>query len=192
MSEAIDTAAAGHSDPLDPSNSSLYDSGRIWDVYKELRETDPVHFTPESPFGPYWSITRFDDIKHALMDNHVPKNGSGELGELILVGQFTIEDQVCCFQLIGILGHFSDGISPILKDSLGTVDKCNGAFTRRRILERGIVRHKTKIVVTHLDLSESHGRNGSVLYGESIGFPGTVISNSQSIGRHALLRGKWG
>ncbi|MEM7097658.1 MAG: cytochrome P450 [Pseudomonadota bacterium] len=53
-----------HPDPLDPSNSALYTSSDHWDVFQTLRREDPVHFTEESPFGPYWSITKFEDIKH--------------------------------------------------------------------------------------------------------------------------------
>ena len=57
-----------HTDPLDPSNSALYPTGEHWDVFKTLRHDDPVHYTPESPFGPYWSVTRFEDIKY--VDTH--------------------------------------------------------------------------------------------------------------------------
>jgi len=68
MTEAVDSYATTHTDPLDPSNSALYVSGDHWAVFEELRAKDPVHFTPESPFGPFWSITRFQDIKH--VDTH--------------------------------------------------------------------------------------------------------------------------
>lgn len=61
MAEAIQL---NHSDPLDPSNSALYTNGDHWSVFEQLRRDDPVHFTPESPFGPYWSVTKFSDIKH--------------------------------------------------------------------------------------------------------------------------------
>ncbi len=33
-----------------------------WPFFERLRREDPVHFTAESQFGPYWSITRFEDI----------------------------------------------------------------------------------------------------------------------------------
>ena len=58
-----------HPDPLDPSNSALYTSGDHWSVFETLRRDDPVHYTPESPFGPYWLITRFNDVKH-VETNH--------------------------------------------------------------------------------------------------------------------------
>ena len=34
-----------------------------WHAYfARLRDESPVHYQAESPFGPFWSITRFDDI----------------------------------------------------------------------------------------------------------------------------------
>jgi cytochrome P450 len=68
MSEAFDSIAASHMDPLDPSNSTLYTSGDHWQLFKELRDKDPIHFTPESPFGAFWSVTRFEDVKY--VDTH--------------------------------------------------------------------------------------------------------------------------
>ena len=60
-----------HPDPLDPSNSNLYPTGDHWSVFETLRREDPVHHTPESPFGPYWSITRFEDIKHVDTNHQI-------------------------------------------------------------------------------------------------------------------------
>ena len=68
MTEAVDTIAASHSDALDPSNSALYPNGDHWALFDELRHNDPVHYTPESPFGAFWSVTRFEDIKY--VDTH--------------------------------------------------------------------------------------------------------------------------
>ena len=38
--------------------------------FARLRAEAPVHYCAESAFGPYWSITRFDDIKAVDMDHH--------------------------------------------------------------------------------------------------------------------------
>ena len=86
-----------HSDPLDPSNSSLYDTGQHWELFKQLRENDPVHFTPDSPFGPYWSITRFDDIKHVDTNHQIfssePSIVIGDLPPDQVLPQFIAMDQ---------------------------------------------------------------------------------------------------
>ncbi len=47
---------------LDVSDSRLYQQDAWRPYFERLRREDPVHYTPESPFGPYWSITRHRDI----------------------------------------------------------------------------------------------------------------------------------
>jgi cytochrome P450 len=49
-------------DQIDVSKAELYERGEHWDYFARLRKEDPVHFTPQSDFGPYWSITKFNDI----------------------------------------------------------------------------------------------------------------------------------
>jgi len=49
---------------LDVSDSRLYQQDAWRPYFERLRREDPVHFTPASPFGPYWSMTRFEDIVH--------------------------------------------------------------------------------------------------------------------------------
>ena len=34
----------------------------MFEVFERLRKEDPVHYTAESEFGPYWSVTKFNDI----------------------------------------------------------------------------------------------------------------------------------
>ncbi len=49
-------------DQIDPADSELFEANQMWGWFERLRKEDPVHFTQESFFGPYWSITRYDDI----------------------------------------------------------------------------------------------------------------------------------
>lgn len=49
-------------DQINPSNPSLYEHEAQWPMFKRLREEDPVHYCANSDFGPFWSITRYDDI----------------------------------------------------------------------------------------------------------------------------------
>jgi len=54
-----------HATPLDEFNMinpSLFQSNTHWHYFERLRKEDPVHYCKESPVGPYWSITRFNDI----------------------------------------------------------------------------------------------------------------------------------
>jgi len=49
-------------DAIDVSKPELFQTDTHWDYFRRLRAEDPVHYTPNSLFGPYWSITRFRDI----------------------------------------------------------------------------------------------------------------------------------
>ncbi|MDP3736177.1 MAG: cytochrome P450 [Hyphomonadaceae bacterium] len=33
-----------------------------WDYFARMRKEDPVHWCPDSPYGPYWSVTSYKDI----------------------------------------------------------------------------------------------------------------------------------
>jgi cytochrome P450 len=49
-------------DAIDISDTRLYQQDAWRPFFERLRREDPVHYQAESPFGPFWSITRFDDI----------------------------------------------------------------------------------------------------------------------------------
>lgn len=53
---------------IDLSNPFLYRQNRSESYFKRLRDECPVHFQKKSLFGPFWSITRFEDIK--FVDKH--------------------------------------------------------------------------------------------------------------------------
>ncbi|HEY2750028.1 cytochrome P450 [Phenylobacterium sp.] len=63
---AFDAARAeAYSTPLDKIDVSLQDrfvTDTFWPFFERLRREDPVHYCAESEFGPYWSVTKFDDI----------------------------------------------------------------------------------------------------------------------------------
>ena len=54
---------------LNPAQPALFEHDAMWPVFERLRKEDPVHFTGESEYGPYWSITKFNDIV-AIDTNH--------------------------------------------------------------------------------------------------------------------------
>ena len=49
-------------DQLDPSIKERFVDESMWAVFERLRKEDPVHYTAESEFGPYWSVTKYNDI----------------------------------------------------------------------------------------------------------------------------------
>ncbi len=54
---------------LDITDPELWRRNAMWDRFARMRKEDPVHWCPASPFGPYWSLTRYDDI-FAVDTNH--------------------------------------------------------------------------------------------------------------------------
>ena len=47
---------------LDVSKAEIFQNDQHGEYFKRLRKEAPVHYCPESQFGPYWSITKFKDI----------------------------------------------------------------------------------------------------------------------------------
>lgn len=53
---------------IDVSNPFLYKQNRWHSYFKRLRDECPVHYQKNSPFGPFWSVTRYEDIM--FVDKH--------------------------------------------------------------------------------------------------------------------------
>ncbi|MEZ5689655.1 MAG: cytochrome P450 [Caenibius sp.] len=47
---------------LDVSRAELWKANSWRPLFEKLRSDDPVSYCPDSFFGPYWSITRYDDV----------------------------------------------------------------------------------------------------------------------------------
>ena len=54
---------------LDPSRSDYFQSGAHHAIFKRLRDEAPVHYSQTGPSGPFWSVTRHEDIV-AIDTNH--------------------------------------------------------------------------------------------------------------------------
>jgi cytochrome P450 len=71
---------------LDVADPRLYQED-VWPPYfARLRREAPVHYCRESPYGPYWSVTRFKDIMQVEV-NHEIYSSAAELGGI------QVEDQ---------------------------------------------------------------------------------------------------
>ena len=62
---------------MDVSPPELYESQSFHSMFKELRSNDPVHYCEESQFGPYWAITRYEDILAVDMNHRVFSSAAG-------------------------------------------------------------------------------------------------------------------
>ena len=54
---------------LNVANPELFRTQRAYDYFQRLRDEAPVHYCADSQYGPYWSITRYEDIM-AVDKNH--------------------------------------------------------------------------------------------------------------------------
>ncbi|MFO1196629.1 MAG: cytochrome P450 [Burkholderiaceae bacterium] len=54
---------------IDVSDGRLFRDDVIWPYFERLRREDPVHWCESAEFGPYWSVTKFNDIM-AVDTNH--------------------------------------------------------------------------------------------------------------------------
>jgi cytochrome P450 len=69
---ARDARARAYSTPLEDfqvADLDHFTTDTHWPWFERLRREDPVHYCADSEYGPYWSITRFQDIV-AVDSNH--------------------------------------------------------------------------------------------------------------------------
>ncbi|MEE8244799.1 MAG: cytochrome P450 [Pseudomonadales bacterium] len=71
MTEAVAESFVPNPDPysmpldeIDMSVPELYQHNLHWAYFARLRQEDPLHYCANSAFGPYWSVTKFDDIMY--------------------------------------------------------------------------------------------------------------------------------
>lgn len=91
--------------PLDQINLAdpgLFQRNEHWPFFERLRKEDPVHYTPDSEYGPFWSVTKYNDIvavdsnykvfssHNALTLDEERYEGTGEDG--VAVGGFIAMD----------------------------------------------------------------------------------------------------
>ncbi len=84
MSEAVAVEENINDIPLDqiaPGDPTRFQQDTIFPMFARVRKEDPVHYTAESPWGAYWSITKFEDII-AIDKDH--ENFSSETGGIVL------------------------------------------------------------------------------------------------------------
>jgi cytochrome P450 len=74
------------SGPVDVSNPRLYREDSWRAPFARLRHEDPVHFHEASPYGPYWSVTRYADIMKVELD-HRTYSSASELGGIQIADQ---------------------------------------------------------------------------------------------------------
>ena len=68
---------------LDPGNPDLFLNDAHWPYFERLRAEAPVHWCKASEFGPYWSVTRYNDIM-TVDTNHAVFSSDAALGGITI------------------------------------------------------------------------------------------------------------
>jgi cytochrome P450 len=62
--EQFPEARPQHPHKWDVSRSDIYYEDRWQPIFAEMQATGPLHYIPESPFGPYWAVVGHKAIQH--------------------------------------------------------------------------------------------------------------------------------
>src|ERR1700676_5546984 len=68
---------------FNPGDPELSRSDTFWPYFDRLRQEDPVHYCKDSMFGPYWSVTRYNDIME-IETNHAVFSSAASLGGITI------------------------------------------------------------------------------------------------------------
>jgi cytochrome P450 len=80
LDDAVHPAANRASlDAIDVSDPQIYQDDAWYPYFARLRREDPVHYFPESRYGPYWAVTKYKDIMQVEV-NHQVYSSASELG----------------------------------------------------------------------------------------------------------------
>ena len=75
---------------INVANPYLFQNDTVGEYFTRLRREDPVHYCAESRFGPYWSVTKFNDII-AVDTNHKVFSSEAKLGGISVQDMHSVE-----------------------------------------------------------------------------------------------------
>ena len=68
---------------FNPGDPALFRSDAHWPYFDRLRREEPVHYCKDSVFGPYWSVTKYNDIMD-IETNHSMFSSAASLGGITI------------------------------------------------------------------------------------------------------------
>jgi cytochrome P450 len=83
MSESVQLTNDVSLADLNPADPKLFSEERILPYLKQMRAEQPVHYCKESPYGPFWSVTRYKDIM-AVDKNHEQFSSDAHFGGIMI------------------------------------------------------------------------------------------------------------
>jgi cytochrome P450 len=80
---ASDRASSIPLEQFNPGDPELFRTDTFWPYFDRLRQEDPVHYCKDSMFGPYWSVTKDNDIMN-IETNHAVFSSAASLGGITI------------------------------------------------------------------------------------------------------------
>jgi cytochrome P450 len=80
---ASDRASSIPLEQFNPGDPELFRTDTFWPYFDRLRQEDPVHYCKDSMFGPYWSVTKYNDIMD-IETNHAVFSSATSLGGITI------------------------------------------------------------------------------------------------------------
>src|SRR6201995_1862451 len=68
---------------FNPGDPELFRSDTFWPYFERLRREEPVHYCKDSVFGPYWSVSKYNDIMD-IETNHSVFSSASMLGGITI------------------------------------------------------------------------------------------------------------
>ena len=68
---------------IDVSDPRIFQNNTAEAFFKRLREEAPVHYCPSGDYGPFWSITKFDDIMAVDTQHEVFSSDHAQDGHML-------------------------------------------------------------------------------------------------------------
>jgi cytochrome P450 len=68
---------------FDVGDPELFKTDSFWPYFDRLRKEEPVHYCKDSVFGPYWSVTKYNDIMD-IETNHAAFSSAASLGGITI------------------------------------------------------------------------------------------------------------
>ena len=56
---------------INVSDPELFENDTYHPLFRRLRAEDPVHYFESEEYGPFWSITKYDEIVHVEKNNQI-------------------------------------------------------------------------------------------------------------------------
>jgi cytochrome P450 len=68
---------------FDPGDPELFRTDTFWPYFERLRREQPIHYCKDSVFGPYWSVTKYNDIV-SVETNHQTYSSAAVFGGITI------------------------------------------------------------------------------------------------------------